>query len=114
MGWDDGDKGNPWRPNGGEKGPADLDAIVRSFQRKLSGIFGGGRGGSSGSSGPGLGSGLMGFAAVLLLGIWAATGFYMVDAAERGVVLRFGDSAGLALAFTVADRKRRENQHQCN
>jgi len=91
MGWDDGDKGNPWRPNGGEKGPADLDAIVRSFQRKLSGIFGGGRGGSSGSSGPGLGSGLMGFAAVLLLGIWAATGFYMVDAAERGVVLRFGD-----------------------
>ena len=28
MGWDDGDKGNPWQKPG-DKGPADLDAIVR-------------------------------------------------------------------------------------
>lgn len=91
MGWDDGDKGNPWRPNG-DKGPADLDAIVRDFQRKLSALFGGrgGRGPDIGGGGAKLGSGLLGFAFVILVGLWALTGFYKVDAAERGVVLRFG------------------------
>jgi membrane protease subunit HflK len=90
MAWDDGDKGNPWRPNG-DKGPADLDAIVRDFQRKLSAFFGG-RGGGRGSdtNGPKLGAGIIGFGAVILVGFWVATGFYMVDAAERGIVLRFG------------------------
>ena len=91
MGWDDGDKGNPWRP-GGNKGPADLDAIVKDFQRKLSGLFGGrggsGRGAAGGSRG--VGSGLVATIAVLLLGGWALSGFYKVDAAEQGLVLRFG------------------------
>jgi membrane protease subunit HflK len=88
MGWDDGDKGNPWRP--GDKGPADLDAVVRDFQRKLSRIFGGGRGGGRGAGLP-LSPGLFGTIAVLLIGIWAFTGIYVVDAAERGLVLRFGE-----------------------
>jgi len=35
MAWDDGDKGNPWRSDK-DKGPADLDAVVRDLQRKLS------------------------------------------------------------------------------
>lgn len=90
MGWDDKDKGNPWQ-SGGDKGPADLDAIMRDFQRKLAGLFGGSRGSGRGQEGgrpPG--SGLFGAAAVLAIGVWAATGFYMVDAAERGIVLRFG------------------------
>ena len=53
MAWDDEDKGNPWRP-GGEKGPADLDAIVRDLQRKLSGLFGGRAAGgkAAGRAGP--------------------------------------------------------------
>ena len=89
MAWDDEDKGNPWRPRG-EQGPADLDAIVRDFQRKLGGLFGGRRGSGGDSGGPSLSSGLIGFAAVVLVGLWALTGFYVVDAAERGVVLRFG------------------------
>ena len=88
MGWDDGDKGNPWRSDR-EKGPADLDAVVRDFQRKLAGLFGGGRGGA-GRGGPSLNSGLIGSGLVLLVALWALTGVYMVDAAERGVVLRFG------------------------
>ena len=49
MGWDDGDKNNPWQKN--DRGPGDLDEIVRDFQRRLSGMFGGGRRG-----GPGKGS----------------------------------------------------------
>jgi membrane protease subunit HflK len=93
MAWDDKDKNDPWRPKGND-GPADLDAIVKDLQRKLSGLFGGGgRGGDDGEgpgSSPKLGSGLVTFAIVIALGLWALTGFYIVDAAERGVVLRFG------------------------
>lgn len=88
MAWDDGDKGNPWRPRG-EKGPSDLDAIVRDFQRKLAGLFGRGTGGGDGES-SGLGSGVVGTAVIVLVGIWGLTGLYKVDAAEQGVVLRFG------------------------
>lgn len=86
MGWDDGDKGNPWK-SGGRKGPADLDAIVRDLQRKLSGFFGG-RGGGSGR--PRASSGLVSGAAMLVIAVWAFTGFYQVNDAERGIVLRFG------------------------
>jgi len=90
MAWDDEDKGNPWRP-GGDKGPADLDAIVRDLQRKLSGLFGG-RGGGQGAEpgGPSISGGLVGLSLLAIAGIWALTGFYTVDAAERGIVLQFG------------------------
>ena len=83
MGWDDGDKNNPWRPRD-DKGPADLDAIVRDFQRKLAGAFG--RRGGGGN----LGSGIIGFGVAVIAALWAFTGFYQVDAAEIGVVMRFG------------------------
>jgi membrane protease subunit HflK len=89
MAWDDGDKGNPWRPRG-EKGRADLDAIVRDFQRRLAGLFGRGGGGGEGDGASGIGSGIVGTAVIVLGGIWGLTGLYKVDAAERGVVLRFG------------------------
>jgi membrane protease subunit HflK len=88
MAWDDGDKGNPWRP-GGDKGPADHDAIVRDFQRKLAGLFGGRRGGDD-EGGPSISGGVI-FTAIVVLGaMWGLAGLYTVDAAERGVVLRFG------------------------
>ena len=91
MAWDDGDKGNPWRPRDDNKGPADLDAIVRDFQRKLAGAFGRrGKGGGEGPGGNQLSAGLIGFGAAVAAGIWAFTGFYQVDAAEVGVVMRFG------------------------
>jgi membrane protease subunit HflK len=93
MAWDDGDKGNPWRSDKG-KGPADLDAIVRDLQRRLVALFRGGRGGASRGSGGGgeplLSAGLIAVGALALVAIWAATGIYRVDEAERGVVLRFG------------------------
>ncbi len=94
MSWDDpDDKNNPWK-SGGRKSPADLDAIVKDLQRKLRGILGG-RGGGKGVSGGGSASwrvsnGLVGGAIMLLLAVWAFTGFYQVNAAERGIVLRFG------------------------
>ncbi len=94
MSWDDpDDKNNPWK-SGGQRGPADLDAIVKDLQRKLSGFLGG-RGGGNGASGGGSGrrrasSGLVSGAAMLVLAVWAFTGFYQVNDAERGMVLRFG------------------------
>ena len=89
MAWDDGDKGNPWRP-GKDKGPADLDAVVRDIQRKLAGLFGRGGGGTGGQGGESISGGVIGIVLIVLLAIWAATGIYTVDAAERGIVLRFG------------------------
>jgi membrane protease subunit HflK len=88
MAWDDGEKNNPWRSDK-DKGPADLDAIVRDLQRRLAGLFRG-RGGGRGPGDQPLTSGFFASAAVLVLVIWAATGIYSVDAAQRGVVLRFG------------------------
>ncbi|HEX6572385.1 MAG TPA: FtsH protease activity modulator HflK [Steroidobacteraceae bacterium] len=101
MAWNDpGRNRNPWG-NRPDKGTADLDEALRNLQRKLSQIFGGDGGGDSdgrddgrGGGGPG-GGAIRGFGfgtvALVLVGIWALTGFYVVDAAERGVVTRFGE-----------------------
>jgi membrane protease subunit HflK len=94
MAWDDGDKGNPWRSDK-DKGPADLDAVVRDLQRKLSGLFRGGGSGSRGGGEPALSSGLAASALVIVALVWASFGFYRVDAAERGVEFRFGAFQGL-------------------
>jgi modulator of FtsH protease HflK len=95
MAWDDGDKGNPWRSDK-DKGPADLDAVVRDLQRRLASLFRGGGGSSGRSTGdPGLNSGLAASGLVLLAVVWGSFGFYRVDAAERGVEFRFGAFQGL-------------------
>jgi len=103
MSWDDsGKKGNPWQ-SGGDKGPADLDAIVRDLQRKLSGLLGGrrgrGNGGGEGGFRPSRGAsgGLIAGAAIVLAGVWGLTGFYQVNDAERGIVLRFGAFQSVSL-----------------
>ena len=94
MAWDDGDKGNPWRSDK-DKGPADLDAVVKDLQRKLAGIFR--SGGSPGGRGAdqSMSAGLLASAVVVLGVVWASFGFYRVDAAERGVEFRFGAFRGL-------------------
>ena len=93
MAWNEpggnGDK-DPWG-NRGNQGPPDLDEVFRNFQKKFGSLFGG-KGGSrgantSGSGGRGYGLGIV-IAIVLLF--WGATGFYKIEEAERGVVLRFG------------------------
>lgn len=86
-----GKRNNPWGGgNRPEQGPPDLDEVVRNLQRRLSGIFGGG-GGRNGSGGGGAARGFgIGTIALVIIAIWAFTGLYQVDAAERGIVLRFG------------------------
>ncbi|MEN8166270.1 MAG: FtsH protease activity modulator HflK [Pseudomonadota bacterium] len=93
MAWNEPGGGNkdPWSGKGGDQGPPDLDEVVKKIQEKFGGIFGGGKspkGGSTGMHGPGSkGIGLI--AAVVLL-VWLASGIYIVEPAERGVILRFG------------------------
>jgi len=97
----DDDKPNnngPRRPN---DGPPDLEELWRDFNRKLSGMMGkkGGGGNNNGGDGPRMppvdfnpkfvGGGI-GLLAGLVVVVWLASGFYIVDASERGVVLQFG------------------------
>ncbi|MCC6610602.1 MAG: FtsH protease activity modulator HflK [Burkholderiales bacterium] len=76
---------------GGNQGPPDLDELWRSFNQRLNSIFRRGGGGSGGEP-PGvrqLGGGA-GLIVALILVVWLASGFYIVDASQRGVVLTFG------------------------
>ncbi len=87
------------RPGGGNQGPPDLDEIWRNLNRKLNKLLGGKGGGSGNGNGetPGGGGpsatalgGGAGLLAVLILGVWVASGFYIVNEGQEGVVLRFG------------------------
>jgi membrane protease subunit HflK len=92
------------RPQGG---PPDLDELWKDFNRRLNGLIGrkeGNGGGNNGNNGDqGNDRGPSGFrptgrgtgigAGALLLGavaVWAASGFFMVQEGQTGVVLEFG------------------------
>ncbi len=101
MAWNEpgGSKDNdPWGNRGGkDQGPPDLDEVVRNMQKKLNGIFGGkGKGGGDdgatpirpgGSSGAG-GIVALVLVALVLMAVWDS--IHIIQPAERGVVLRFG------------------------
>lgn len=79
----------------GKDGPPDLDEIVRQFSNKLKQFFGGrpGRPSEPSSGGGGDGRALVGGIGVVIgvvAVLWVASGFYVVDAREEAVVLRFG------------------------
>jgi len=68
MAWNESGNGkDPWKRDNEE--PADLDQIVRNWQRRLAGIFGG-VGGSGGGTGAGGGY----FLVILLVIAWGVTG----------------------------------------
>jgi membrane protease subunit HflK len=102
-----GNRQGPRRPN---DGPPDLDEVWRDFNRRLSGLFGGKKGGhgggprnpwgNNGGGGGGSGSSLPSFninpamIIALLVGlvlIWLASGFYIVQEGRASLVLRFGE-----------------------
>ena len=89
MSWNEpgGDKKDPWSGRKNENGPPDLDEVIRSFQEKLSGIFGGGSGGGDSKGGSLKGLGFIAAGAVVL---WGLSGFYIVDEGKQGVETRFG------------------------
>ncbi|TFH85891.1 FtsH protease activity modulator HflK [Billgrantia azerbaijanica] len=92
--WSGGGRRGGGGNRGGNQGPPDLDEALKKFQDKLNRLLGGkggGRGGRGGGGGrPRNTFALPGLLIVVAVAIWAAMGFYLVDQAERGVVLRFG------------------------
>jgi len=103
MAWNDPQWGN--QGGGGKKnsgGPPDLDELWKNFNRRLNDMFGKKSGGGGDNPPPRIGGGFQGDFKIpggvgLLIGlavvVWLASGFYIIDAGERGVVLRFGKYA---------------------
>jgi len=74
-------------------GPPDLDEIWRNVNRRINELFGRRNGGGDTGGGDprtGLKLGGAGLLAALVLLVWLASGFYIVDEGRRGVVTRFG------------------------
>ncbi len=89
-----GDNGGGKRPN---QGPPDLEELWRDFNRKLSGMFGKRGGGNDGGGNrpqvefnPKFLGGGISLLVALIAVVWLASGFYIVDASQRGLVLQFG------------------------
>ncbi|UJP04390.1 MAG: FtsH protease activity modulator HflK [Nitrosomonas sp.] len=92
-----------WGKNKGDSGPPDLDDVLRNVNKKINSIFGQrkGNGDDEGSRPQGPKQQNRG-SVIMLLGllvvVWLASGFYIVDEGHRGVVLRFGKYTDTALA----------------
>lgn len=92
-----------WGKNKGDSGPPDLDDMLRNVNKKINNLFGSKKnnGDDEGTQDkpPKQQSGsnvliILG----LLVAVWLASGFYIVDEGHRGVVLRFGQYVDTTLA----------------
>lgn len=92
MAWNDPDWGK--KSNGG---PPDLDEVWRKLNDKLNRMFGGKGAPTTPSGGDKPGFNGVALLVGLIVVIWLGSGFYIVNARERGVVLRFGKFAELTM-----------------
>ncbi|MFH1044504.1 MAG: FtsH protease activity modulator HflK [Pseudomonadota bacterium] len=89
-----------WGRKGGgnDQGPPDLEELWRNFNQKLNGMFGRREGGGGPSVQPPnmrrIGGGV-GILLALALVVWLASGLYIVDEKQRGVVFTFGKHSDL-------------------
>ncbi len=81
----------------GNGGPPDLDEIWRNVSRRINellgrkaGSGGEGQGGGGGGNRPSIPLSGVGILVALVIVVWLASGFYIVDEGRRGVVTRFG------------------------
>jgi len=91
-----------WGKNKGDSGPPDLDEVLRNVNKKINSIFGSNSGknggGSRGNEPRPHSRGSIILILGLLLVVWVASGFYIVNEGHRGVVLRFGAYVDTTLA----------------
>ena len=76
-----------WNDNNNQT-PPELDEVIKDFKNKFNSTFGGKSSGSSSAGKAAKGS--FKYIFILAFIVWMATGIYIIDPAERGVVLRFG------------------------
>ena len=96
---------NPGQNNNQEEGPPDLDELLNDLRKKIGRIFGKKETDqktpkSSGDNPtPNSGNDQLPIVPILLIVVllWAATGFYIVDQGSRGVVLRFGKNTEVTM-----------------
>jgi len=84
---------DPQWGNKNSGGPPDLEEVMRKLNRKIESLFGKSGGGAPKSGGGNTSGGFangIGLIALIVALVWIASGFYIVDASQRGVVLRFG------------------------
>lgn len=90
MGWNDPDKNkDSW---GGKNQPPDLDEALKRLNKKLKETFESmlGKSKKSYSAGDSNSHFLVALIAVVVVSLWALSGIFIVDPAERAVILRFG------------------------
>lgn len=89
-----------------QDGPPDLDELFKDLKNKINRVIGGqrsGRGGDNGqtpnNSGPQLSGDSLPIGPIILIIIliWLATGFYIVDQGSRGVVFTFGKNTAVTM-----------------
>jgi modulator of FtsH protease HflK len=96
---------NPGQNNNQEEGPPDLDELLNDLRKKIGRIFGKKETdqktpkSSGGNPTPNSGNDQLPILPILLIVVllWAATGFYIVDQGSRGVVLRFGKNTEVTM-----------------
>jgi len=84
MAWNQpGGQNNPWGRRPGQGG-GDLDERMKGWQRRLESFLRPGGGGGDGSPL------LLVMVIVVAIGLWLGSGLFQIEAAERGVIQRFG------------------------
>ena len=86
-------KDSPWGKRPDPSPDGGLDAALKNFQKRLESMLGGGGGSGGDSQGTGTGGGTPAFGWIIagaLVLLWLASGFFQINASDRGVVQRFG------------------------
>ncbi|ABL02288.1 protease FtsH subunit HflK [Candidatus Ruthia magnifica str. Cm (Calyptogena magnifica)] len=86
MTWNDNNK-NPW--SGSNQTPPELEKVIKDFKNKFDGLFNNKKLSSAGTSKIPSRGGFK-YILILVLLVWLLSGIYIIDPAEKGVVLRFG------------------------
>lgn len=89
MPWNEpgGNQQDPWTGKKRTPGGNDPEELIRKLNQKLNKLFGGsGHGDGSDNNG---GKGILLLVGLLVIG-WLLSGFYTIDARQKGLVLRFG------------------------